>query len=197
MPKNKTVSFHRKSSKRLPKILSSSEQSLLINSPNHKAPTGIRNKAIITLMLNSGLRVSEVLHLTDSNIDFDSGKIHVSSGKCGKDRILWLNDLTLSAILAWLEIRPLPSPFIFCTLKGGKLSDRYVRSFVKRYAIRANIKKDVHPHMLRHTFATDLLNSTGNLRLVQKALGHSCISSTQIYTHIVDKDLQFALKNFK
>jgi len=86
---------------------------------------------------------------------------------------------------------------VFTTLKGGPMNDRYVRDFVKRYGKKSGIKKDVHPHTLRHTFATDLLRSTGNVRLVQKALGHASLATTMIYTHIVDEQLEFALKNFR
>jgi len=77
------------------------------------------------------------------------------------------------------------------------MNDRYVRDFVKRYALKVNIKKDVHPHTLRHSFATDLLRSTGNIRLVQKALGHVSIATTMIYTHIVDEQLESALKGLR
>jgi len=76
------------------------------------------------------------------------------------------------------------------------MHDRYVQDFVKRYDKKSGIKIDVHPHILRHTFATDLLRSTGNVRLVQKALGHASLATTMIYTHIVDEQLDYALKNF-
>mgnify|MGYP001314732759 CR=1 FL=1 len=86
------------------------------------------------------------------------------------------------------------------TLKGSQLNDRYLRQMVKRYAEKAGIlsdDKDVHPHTLRHTFATDLLRKTKNIRLVQKALGHSHLSTTEIYTHIVDDEMEEALKSFR
>ncbi len=77
------------------------------------------------------------------------------------------------------------------------MSDRYVREFVKRYAVKAGIKKGVHPHTLRHSFATDLLRDAKNIRLVQKALGHVSISTTLIYTHIVDEQLEQAFRSFR
>ena len=77
------------------------------------------------------------------------------------------------------------------------MNDRYIRDFVKRYSFKKGIKKDVHPHTLRHSFATDLFRKTGNIRLVQKALGHASIATTMIYTHIVDEQLESALKSFR
>ncbi|MDD5466150.1 MAG: tyrosine-type recombinase/integrase, partial [Candidatus Omnitrophica bacterium] len=103
----------------------------------------------------------------------------------------------LAHLQQWRSIRPPGGPHLFCTLAGGRLSDRYVRDMVKRYARRAGIDKDVHPHTLRHTFATDLLKETKNIRLVQRALGHVSLSTTMIYTHIVDDQLEAALKNFR
>ena len=86
---------------------------------------------------------------------------------------------------------------LFTTLEGKLLSDRYLRVMVKRYGTKAGVLKDVHPHTLRHTFATDLYRETKNIRLVQKALGHADLSTTMIYTHIVDDELEDALKTFR
>lgn len=86
---------------------------------------------------------------------------------------------------------------IFTTLQGDPVLPRYVQQMVKRYAARAGIKKHVHPHTLRHSFATDLYRDTHNIRLTHKALGHANLSTTQIYTHIVDEELEEALKSFR
>jgi integrase/recombinase XerD len=86
---------------------------------------------------------------------------------------------------------------IFTTLEGKPVSPRYVQAMVKRYATRAGIAKDIHPHTLRHSFVTDLYRQTTNIRLTQKALGHSNLATTQIYTHIVDEELEGALRSFR
>lgn len=182
---------------RLPDVLNQQEQSALLLIPNRNAPTGLRNFCLLSVFLNLGLRVSEALSLRVNDIDWLSGKTTIRDGKGGRDRILWLSEEDLAHLQQWRSIRPPGGPHLFCTLAGGRLSDRYVRDMVKRYARRAGIDKDVHPHTLRHTFATDLLKETKNIRLVQRALGHVSLSTTMIYTHIVDDQLEAALKNFR
>jgi integrase/recombinase XerD len=164
--------------------------------PNKKVRTGLRDLAMIRLMLNIGLRSSEVLNISVDDVDWTSGKLIVRHGKGNKDRIVWMNEQDLEIIRKWKEIKPI-SPNLFTTLKGNKINDRYLRAMVKRRANKVGIKKDVHPHLLRHTFATDLLRSTKNIRLVQKALGHASLSSTMIYTHVYDEELETALKSFR
>lgn len=183
--------------KRIPSTLNQKEQDILINQPNKNAPTGLRNYTLIVVLLSTGLRCAELISLKWDEVDFFDGKIFVKCGKGQRDRILWLNPKALDA-LHNLKCRfPAQSENVFSTLEGKPLQPRYVRAAVKRYATRANICKNVHPHTLRHTFATDLLDKTNNIRLVQKALGHSSITTTMIYTHIADKQLENALKNFK
>ncbi len=137
-----------------------------------------------------------------NDLDWMSGKLKVKQGKGKKDRILWLNPQALEVLRKWREKRPRradgrPTELLFTTLEGKLLSDRYLRVMVKRYAKKADIPKDIHPHTLRHTFATDLYRETKNIRLVQKALGHADLSTTMIYTHIVDDELEDALKTFR
>jgi len=182
---------------RLPEVLNAQEQEALLSAPNKKAPTGLRNYCMLLVFLNTGLRVSEALTLKVDNIDWKTGKLFVRAGKGNRDRILWLKDDDLVLLGSWLNIRPVASEYLFSTLKGGRMNDRYVRDFVKRYGLKKKIVKDVHPHTLRHSFATDLLRNTNNIRLVQKALGHVSISTTMIYTHIVDEQLELALKGFR
>ncbi len=183
--------------RRLPEVLNSWEQAALLAAPSKKAPTGLRNRAMLSVFLNLGLRVSEALDLRLEAIDWPSGKLTVIRGKGNRDRVLWLSVDDLDLLMRWLAKRPSPSGYLFSTLSGGRMSDRYVREFVKRYALKKGLKKDVHPHTLRHTFATDLLRKTNNIRLVQKALGHASIATTMLYTHIVDEQLEGALKNFR
>jgi len=182
--------------RRLPDTLNNQERAALLSQPNKKARTGLRDLAMIRLMLNAGLRSSEVLNILVEDIDWISGKLIIRHGKGNKDRIMWLNEDDLEIIKEWKEIKP-SSPILFTTLKRKKINDRYLRAMVKRRAKRTDITKDVHPHLLRHTFATDLLRSTKNIRLVQKALGHASLSSTMIYTHVYDEELEVALKSFR
>ena len=197
--------------RKLPGVLTLDEQKALLAQPNPKAPTGLRNLCMITVMLNAGLRVSEVINLQIRYIEWLSGQLTVRQGKGNKDRVLWLNEDDLTLLKEWRRIKP-ESKYLFCTLKGGKLDDRYIRQLVDRLANKAGIQdyktsidkngkeyqeSKVSPHTLRHTFATDLYRDTKNLLLVQKALGHSDISTTEIYTHIVDDELEDALKNFR
>ena len=182
--------------RRLPEILTGEEQTRLLEQPNPECKTGLRNLCMIRIMLNIGLRASEVIFLKVKHIDWMSGKVYVRQGKGNKDRVLWLGEEDLELLRQWREVKP-ESEYLFTTLQGNTLNDRYLRAMVKRLGEQAGICKDVHPHMCRHTFATDLYRETKDIRLVQKALGHSDLSTTMIYTHIVDEELEQALKFFR
>jgi len=186
--------------KRLPEVLSSDEQERLLNVPNPRYFSGERNKLLIRLMLDTGLRLAESCALQWRDLDLNTGKLHVKQGKGAKDRILWLGEDVLAALQGWRErqardVAEAPN-HVFTTLEGKPLQHRYVRAMLDRYSKRAGIRH-VNPHMLRHTFATDLLRQCANVELVRKALGHSNLSTTQIYTHLVDADLEAALKSFR
>ncbi len=191
----------RRQGRKIPDVLTTEEQAALLRQPNPRYPTGERNRLMLTLMLNTGLRLSETTGLRWSEIDLNSGKVMVRQGKGGKDRTLWAGEHDLGFLRHWrerqAEVVPNAPAHIFTTLDGSPVSNRYVQEMVNRYATKAGIDKDVHPHMLRHTFATDLYRETTNIRLTQKALGHANLSTTQIYTHIVDEELEEALKSFR
>jgi site-specific recombinase XerD len=193
----KTAVNYNSDFKRLPTVLTAAEQSTLLDAPNKKTPTGFRNYLMILYFLNLGLRVSEAINLKTDHIDWSSGRVTILASKNERDRVLWLPEKMLELTERWLKLRPSASDYLFCNLKGGKLMDRYIREFVSRYAKKGGIKKRVHPHSLRHTFATDLLREDKDIRLVQKALGHASIATTMIYTHIVDDRLEHALKHFR
>jgi site-specific recombinase XerD len=152
---------------------------------------------LITLMLNAGLRASEAFHLRAWDIDWTSGQIMVREGKGKKDRCLWLNEADLDLLRSRKSRRPIAGELLFTTLHGTPLKDRDLRAMVKRRARKAGIVKDVHPHMLRHTFATDLYRVTKDIRLVQKTLGHADLSTTMIYTHLVDDDVVHAMRTLR
>ncbi len=187
--------------RQIPEVLTAEEQQLLMSQPNPRYPTGERNRAMIRVMLDLGLRVAEVAALKWRYVDLMTGKVQVKEGKGKKDRVLWAGKGVLELLRSGKErqagLLDNTSEFVFTTLKGQALSPWYIQKMVKRYSTRAGIEKPVTPHTLRHTFATDLLRVTRNLRVVQKALGHASISTTQIYTHIVDDELEDALKNFR
>ncbi len=179
--------------KKLPDTLTDKERASLLKQPNYNSLTGLRDAVIIRLMLNAGLRCGEVLSLSESDIDWDNRKIFIRNGKGGKSRFVWISERDMYFLYQWKLKKP-DSDLFITTLKGGKVSDRQVRAMVKRRAQKAGISKDVHPHLLRHSFATDLLKKTKNIRLVQKALGHSNLATTMIYTHVYDEELEEAFK---
>jgi integrase/recombinase XerD len=184
--------------RRLPTVLTPAEATALLRVANPRYQTGHRDRCLLLLMLNAGLRAAEVLALTVYDVDWLSGKLTVRQGKGKKDRILWLNEPVLEDLRRWRARRPgNDRGLLFPTLKGTPIHASALCAMVKRRRDKAGLRhKDVHPHMLRHTFATDLYRQTKDIRLVQKALGHSDLSTTMIYTHIVDEDLEAALKGF-
>ena len=187
--------------RKIPEILTEDEQKLLIDQFNTRYPTSHRNKMLIQLMLDTGLRLAEACALRWTHINLTSGKLMVREGKGAKDRTLWIGEDRLEQLREWKErqvewLGEIPE-HVFTTRNGDPLSHRYVQKMVDNYSEKADIDKNVHPHTLRHTFATDLYRETGKIRLVQKALGHSDLSTTMIYTHIVDDELEDALKTFR
>lgn len=187
--------------RKLPEFLTQEEQECLLHQPNSRYPTGERNHLLMKLMLDVGLRLSEATNLKWKNIDLMSGKIMVRDGKGVKDRTLWVGEKDIELLRKWrerqLEVLNDNPEYIFTTLKGTTVKNRYVQSIVKRYSKKAGINKNISPHTLRHTFATDLYKETKNIRIVQKALGHSDLSTTMIYTHIIDDEMEEAMKNFR
>ena len=193
-------------SNKLPTVLEKEEQQRLINIFNTRYPTAQRNKTIAILFLNAGLRLSELLNLKWKDINLISGKLKVVEGKGAKDRILYLDDNTIEKLKDWKDrqakeidkrIDEANISRVFTTLKNNKMDTSNTRKMIKKYAKKADINKKISPHTLRHTFATDLYRDSKNIRLVQKALGHSNLSTTMIYTHIVDDELEQALKTFR
>lgn len=187
--------------RRIPDVLTPEEEAALLAQPNPRYPTGQRNRLLLQLMLDTGLRLSEATALEWRDLDLTTGKLKVRQGKGAKDRILWVGDEDLDALRKWRDrqardVAGNPAA-VFTTLDGKPVSNRYVQAMLKRYAAKAGIARSVHPHLLRHTFATDLLRDAKNIRIVQRALGHARIATTELYTHIVDEELEGALKSFR
>jgi len=187
--------------RKIPDILTEEEQQKLLDVFNTRYLSPHRNKTMIKLFLDSGLRLSEMINLKWKYINLQTGKLKVVQGKGVKDRVIWINDGVLDMLREWRERQAQDigsTEYVFSTKTCGKLNPRDVREMVYTYTKKAEISdKEVSPHTFRHTFASDLLKSTNNLRKVQKALGHSDISTTQIYTHIVDEELEEAMKGFR
>jgi site-specific recombinase XerD len=185
--------------RRLPEIFTDQEAELLLAQCPATSPSKIRNRAILTVMLNAGLRASEIINLRVMDIEFASGRLWVRQGKGKKDRGLWLNNEDLLLVKKWLEVKPTASSnLLFTSLNGQKaICSRWLRAMVKRVAQQAGIEKDIHCHTLRHSFASKLLRHTKNLFLVSRALGHANLSSTQIYLHLQDYELEEALRSMR
>ena len=187
----------RRRGRRLPEVLNAEERKALLKQPNCETLYGLRNRCLLALMLDTGLRASETLNLKVYDLDWTSGKLTVKQGKGKKDRILWIHGPALQLLKKWRKVRRVHDGLLFRTKRNGQIYSQYLRAMVKRYGRNARIPKNIHPHTLRHTFATDLYRATKNIRLVQKALGHAYVSTTMIYTHLVDEELEEALKTFR
>jgi len=179
-----------KLSRNLPSVLSFDEIERILSKPKSKTNLGLRDKAILEVLYSSGLRVSELINLKISDLFLEDEVIRVI-GKGSKQRIIpigssariWLKEY-LIRIRPLLQKRMKSENLVFLNSKGSKLSRMAIWKIVKKYCADAGIDKEVHPHTFRHSFATHLLEGGADLRAVQEMLGHSDISTTQIYTHI-------------
>jgi len=187
--------------RKLPDVLTAEEQAALLAQPNPRYPTGERNRLMLSLMLNTGLRLSETTGLQWSDLDLNTGKLFVRQGKGAKDRVLWIGEEDIDLLRHWKQRQAseigTDCVHVFSTLTGKAISNRYVQQMVKRYSDKAGIVKSIHPHTLRHTFATDLHRESKNIRVVQKALGHADLSTTMIYTHVFDNEIREALTQLR
>jgi integrase/recombinase XerC len=176
-----------KAKKALPSFLTPDQAAALMEAPSAKKPLELRDAAIFEVMYGSGLRVSECVGLDLADIDND--EIRVRRGKGGKDRVVPLGEKAKQALERWLARRAALKPTgnaLFVNARGGRVSARSVRRFVDQHAIKAGVPK-THPHALRHSFATHLLESGYDIRTVQELLGHSNVSTTMIYTHVLNR----------
>lgn len=181
-----------KRTKSLPKSLNEQEVYNLIHArddeydPDKSNPQNIsrlRNKLILTLLYSTGLRVSELIKLKIKTIDYEERTIRVR-GKGEKDRIVIFDNATLELIDEYLEKRGVENEYLFVNQRNNTLTPRYVQYMIKEYAQKAGIKRKVTPHILRHSFATHLLKNGVDIRAIQQLLGHSNLSTTQIYTSV-------------
>ncbi|MFC1964040.1 tyrosine recombinase XerC [Chloroflexota bacterium] len=173
--------------RRLPAFLTVAEAKKLVESPDLTKPEGLRDRALLELLYASGLRVSELVNLNLDQINLSTSEIRVW-GKGAKERMVLMGEPAAEALGNYLTqgrpqlIGKKGTRAIFVNRYGDRLPARRVQKILEKYA--KNIDKRVHPHMLRHTFATHLLDGGADLRVVQELLGHAQLSSTQIYTHV-------------
>jgi len=175
-----------KSPRRLPSALSPDEAGQLVEIVADD-PLSLRDRAILELAYSSGLRLSELTGLDVARVDLDGGEARVV-GKGAKERIVPVGRAALDALRAWLIARKtLAAPgenALFVARTGGRISARAIEKRLADWAVKQGLARHVHPHMLRHSFASHVLQSSGDLRAVQEMLGHASIASTQVYTHL-------------
>jgi len=190
------------SSRKLPEVLSFSEVEKILDSPSTTETLGLRDKAILEMFYSCGLRVSELITLKKGDLFFNDDVIRVL-GKGSKQRIIPIGSSSIYWTTEYLtKSRPLlekkmkSENIVFLNKRGTKLSRMGIWKIVNRYVKKAGIKKEVHPHTFRHSFATHLLEGGADLRAVQEMLGHADISTTQIYTHIDREFIKQIHKDF-
>ena len=207
--------------KKLPVILESEEVNKLLSIPNTRYVTSLRNKAMISLMVNCGLRISEIINLRPGDINLSKGNLRVIDGKYGVDRDIPIPENTINILKEWKKRKP-DSDYFFSTVrnnkaggtyirkhkgktwivdyssnKGDQLKVRTVQSMIKNIASKARISKNVSPHTLRHTFATRYYRQTKDIETLRQILGHSDISTTSIYVTLANIDVVNGMKEFR
>jgi integrase/recombinase XerD len=179
----------------LPKALSEQQVDALLEAPDVGTPLGLRDRAMLELMYATGLRVSELVGLEIPNLNLNQGVVRVM-GKGNKERLVPLGEESISWLLRYLDhgrpelMRGADCPKIFVTARKAGMTRQAFWYSIRKHALVAAIDQQVSPHMLRHSFATHLLNHGADLRVVQLLLGHSDLSTTQIYTHIAREGLK-------
>lgn len=184
----------------LPKVLHSELVRKYLEGLSEHTTTGLRNRVALELMYRAGLRVSEVCNLTPFHVDYlNSRFIYVQQGKNKHDRYVPIDKRLHDWCEQWdlkKEEKEIESEYFLCTMKGGQLDQRYIRAVCERLSKKTGIyikkgrkQKPVNPHLLRHCYATELLDEDFNIREVQQLLGHKDISTTMIYTHVRPQSL--------
>lgn len=180
-------------------ILSPSEARALLHAPSDRAPTGLRNRALIAVMYGAGLRLAEAIALKPADVNLDTADIRVLHGKGDKARTVGIDQGALVHLARWVDARrnlKLRNGPLLCTLDGKPLSPRYVRAMLARMAERAGIEKRVHPHGLRHTHAAELEREGFTVSEIQQQLGHTSLQTTAVYLNHISPSARVAkIKN--
>lgn len=187
--------YHPKKEKRLPHFFYEEELSQLFQANEGEDRKSLRNMAILELLYATGIRVSELTSLQIKDIDFSLNIIRVM-GKGRKERYVPFGEYAGHSLTRYIEearsalMKSNKHNFVFVNLRGGAITSRGIRYILNEMIAKAELHTTIHPHMLRHTFATHLLNNGADLRTVQELLGHSSLSSTQVYTHVTKEHLR-------
>ncbi len=190
----------KKKPKRLPEFFYEKEMETLIAAASGDSPLAQRNQALIEVLYATGIRVSECVNLTLGQIDFDL-KVMLIHGKGDKDRYVSFGQYALRALQRYLQdgrpklLRNHQHDVVFVNHLGEPLTSTGIEYILKQIIKKTDLTANIHPHMLRHTFATQMLNHDADLRTVQELLGHSSLSTTQIYTHVTMEHLQKDYRN--
>jgi integrase/recombinase XerC len=187
-----------KRERKLPTILSKDDLDALIEAADETTPLGLRNRAILELMYASGVRLSEMVSLSQNQIDLDERTV-VVRGKGNKERMVLLGEPAEAAVRRYVshgrpQLANGHEDALFLNRDGGRLSGRSIQTVVRKHALKAGLDKHVWPHLLRHSFATHLLDGGAELRVVQELLGHASAQTTQIYTHVTEERQRIAMK---
>ena len=174
---------------RFPKTLSETEVEALLAAPDPATPLGLRDRAMLETLYATGLRVSELVALKTFEVNLDAGVVRVM-GKGSKERLVPLGEEAVQWVSSWLKQRKNSSNALFPTARGSAMTRQAFWHLIRRYGARAIPGKKLSPHVLRHAFATHLINHGADLRVVQLLLGHADISTTQIYTHVARERLK-------
>tara|TARA_B110000037_G_C17018975_1_gene464450 strand:- start:348 stop:1133 length:786 start_codon:yes stop_codon:yes gene_type:complete len=181
--------------KSLPKSLSEEDVESLLNAPDVGTMSGLRDKAMLELLYACGLRVSELVNILLTELRMSEGIVRVT-GKGDKTRLVPMGEEAIDWIKKYINesrnniLKEKTSKYLFITIRGGPMTRQAFWYLIRRYSLIANIRKPMSPHIMRHAFATHLLNHGADLRVVQMLLGHSDISTTQIYTHVARERLK-------
>jgi integrase/recombinase XerC len=184
--------------RRLPTFLTREQVETLIAAADGEKPNELRDRAILELLYAAGLRVSEVVGIDAKDVDLDE-RTALVFGKGSRERMVMMGAPAARSVERYLrDGRPLLAvgveTALFLNRDGGRISQRAVQLMVRKYALKAGIQRSVHPHLLRHTFATHLLDGGAEIRVVQTLLGHSNVNTTQIYTHVTDSAKRRAIE---
>ncbi|MCL0102437.1 tyrosine recombinase XerC [Dehalococcoidia bacterium] len=184
-----------KREKRLPTFLTTEEMRSLLNSPSISTPQGLRDLAMLELLYAAGLRVSEIASLDTGSVDLESRQIRVW-GKGSKERMVLIGKPAARALAQYMSygrtkmLGRRQTNALFINRYGERIAERRIQYLIKKYAEQAGISGRVFPHILRHTFATHMLDGGADLRVVQELLGHANLASTQIYTHVTHSQMR-------
>ncbi|MEC7139508.1 MAG: site-specific tyrosine recombinase XerD [Pseudomonadota bacterium] len=189
---------HPKQARELPRSLGASDVENLLAAPDIETTIGLRDRAMLELLYASGLRVSELIALQLVSVNLRQGVVRVV-GKGNKERLVPVGETALDWLQRYLrearqELLPAGGSVLFPSRRGRTMTRQTFWHAIKRYALAAGIQKDISPHTLRHAFATHLVDNGADLRAVQMMLGHSDLSTTQIYTHVAQQRLQSLLR---